>query len=487
LQATLTPRARLTEILIRSLVVGLFAAAALFLPGSMEDAGTAELVPDLVALLFVQLLPVIFSTRRDLFSPPVYTGIVGAFATVSIAAFLADYGPSVIVLRRDDPEAQIQLVRLTLWVMGLGVIAYQMGYFAGSRPGLARRLPRVAGLVWDRGRLMIVIIAVFIAAAIAYAAFQLRLGVPLTELTRLREARETIAENASQTWIIRGMQLGFLPGLLLLAHAVRKGERLRNLVIALALTGVVVLLVFRLSSRGLVAQVLICCAVVFHYLRRRIPVAAFVALYLVGISVANVAWEWRNPGGDPDSRITSESILANPIHTLARHESERRRIDAVASIVYYFPEREDYLYGESWLAFLVVPIPRWLWPEKREWTRWADNAIPFEIIGLQAPAPLPAVLYANFSWIGILVGMFLFGIFHRGLYDWLLQAPDDPNVVLLYSTTLLYFGPSLMGISTTLQYVLPLWLVVRFIGRRPEEAPSVPRPPPRLGATLETS
>src|SRR5207244_4064473 len=127
-----------------------------------------------------------------------------------------------------------------------------------------------------------------------------------------------------------------------------------------------------------------------------------------------------------------------------------------------------YLLGESWLALAVAPIPRWLWPEKSEFFYWTDTRIAFNVTGIHAPTPFVGILYANLSWFGILVGMFVYGLFHRALYEWLRRHPRDQNVVLMYALVLMYFAPTLLGISAALQYLVPVWLILRFVGVRPE-------------------
>jgi hypothetical protein len=451
---------------VRVAALALFAGGVLFSRYFVEDVGAAELMPYLVTLTFVQLAPAIFSSNRDLFSPPVYVGLVGAFSTVASAAYYAQFGTGEAGVSGGGPAETVALLQRCVFALGLGAVAYQVGYYLKPRPGLASKFPDVAGLEWNWSRLIWISGGVFLVAALAYAAFQLQLGVPLTELTRLAEGKQVLGADKTSTWMVRGIQFAFLPPLLLLTHLLRHERRLHRFIIPAVLTAIAVALVFRTSLRGTVAQVLICVFVLFHYLRRRMSVALFLALYFVGVSFANVAVGWRTQVSGDDVNLSLETFLVSPSETLARHDADRVRFTSLAIVMDYFPDHHDYLYGESWLAFLTVPIPRWIWPEKREFTKWQDNAIATTIAGIPAPPSLPGVLYANFSWIGIALGMFFIGIFHRGLYDWLQRAPRDPSVVLLYVTILLYFSPTMLGFSAALQYVLPLWLIIKVIGRR---------------------
>ena len=76
------------------------------------------------------------------------------------------------------------------------------------------------------------------------------------------------------------------------------------------------------------------------------------------------------------------------------------------------------------------------------------------------------VLYANFSWMGVVIGMFLWGVFQRGMYEWLLEGRQDKNRALLYSGMVLYIAPSTIALANAMQYVLPIWLIIKYCGRR---------------------
>ena len=147
------------------------------------------------------------------------------------------------------------------------------------------------------------------------------------------------------------------------------------------------------------------------------------------------------------------------------HASDRNRIAIMATVMYHIPERQDYLLGESYIALLAAPIPKWIWPEKEVVFRWRDSSIAGTLAEIPGPTPMPSVLYANFSWIGALIGMFLWGLFQRGMYEWLSEERTDKNRALLYATMVMTIVPSNLSLAMALQYVLPIWLILRFAGR----------------------
>ena len=161
---------------------------------------------------------------------------------------------------------------------------------------------------------------------------------------------------------------------------------------------------------------------------------------------------------------------------LVQHEADRERVAVMAVILYYFPDRQDYLMGETWAGLGVAFVPRWIWPEKLELMQWRDTIIINRLVEAPFPTPFVGALYCNFSWIGVVLGMFLWGVFHRGLYEWLRTQSNDKSVVLIYSCVAIRFAPIYLSFSDTIQYLLPLYLLIRFArkGRRP----ALPAAPP---------
>src|SRR5262249_41132336 len=107
---------------------------------------------------------------------------------------------------------------------------------------------------------------------------------------------------------------------------------------------------------------------------------------------------------------------------------------------------------------------------KNQYFQWRDTAIVWTLVGAPVPTNYLGALYVNFSWIGIIVGMVLWGAMQRGLYEWLLVDARDPSRVLLYTMFLLFFGLTLLALSAAIQWVLTTWVVVRFITVRARRA-----------------
>jgi hypothetical protein len=309
----------------------------------------------------------------------------------------------------------------------------------------------------------------------AYAYFQLKVGASITSLS-LAEGKEVWRDDQTMSWLPRAVGLGGIPLLLYGARRFSAGGTRTGLFV-LALTSLVfAFLSLRLGQRGPSVAFLLAMASILHRLRWRIPPWIIFAGGLVTITASN----WL---GDIRNRQESEVSLATrltPGKALVRMEEDRGRLTAAAVVLDTYPNRQDYLKGESYVAFAAILIPRWVWPEKNEALRMRDNAIVYELTGASIPVPFQFALYANFGWVGLVVGMMLWGIFHRGLFTWLEQNPRDPNVVLLYTVIMLYFEPTMLAIGFSIGAVIPMWLALRFIGRRPAAGATSPAAAPSI-------
>jgi hypothetical protein len=192
----------------------------------------------------------------------------------------------------------------------------------------------------------------------------------------------------------------------------------------------------------------------------------FFAGFFAALIAINVLGDLRN---DPDidvGRVAMASV-EDPAGAMASHEEDRQRLTGLAVIMYFFPDHKSFLLGESWKGMAGLFVPRWIWPDKNSSLIWSDSGLIFTLSGLPIPAPLAGVLYANFSWAGAFLGMALWGIFHRALYEWHQSNPRDLNVVIVYALALVHFAPLMVPLAATIQYVIPGILTILFVSKKP--------------------
>jgi len=364
------------------------------------------------------------------------------------------------------PEAQrVALTQRALVLLIVAQLAYLLGYYGTEGRALSALFPRVSQRSWHGGRLLVCVLITAAAFAVVYALFQARVGGGLFDLSQMSRGKEVLRDHRL-SWMARGIQFGLVPVLLLAAAAMADRSR-RLLAVTAAAFLIVALLVNRMGHRGSVVLAAMMIVAMFHFLWRRLSFTFVGALVLVAVVAVNILGEYRR-GQAPETTMVEG--MSQPLHSAATHEQDRRRLDVLGLILHVFPERHPYLMGESYYGLVAALVPRWVWPDKANHFTWRDTNIVPKLTGFPAPTPYPAALYANFSWVGVLLGMALFGAFHKGLYRYRESAPGEIGTVLVYIAVLGCFSPTLIGVSFTLQFVVPIVGLVYVISR-PRLAP----------------
>ena len=465
------------------------------LQSQLDDLELVEITPYFFVAIALQFFPFVVRSKADLFEPASIAGALNLIALVpAFTAFVVQRGVSISMLPMVTGRARIELVQTVLVGYSVGAVSYYAGYYLGWGRRLTGIFPDIAGGEWRRPRLLLV--TAFCAALFipAYAYFQARVGASLTDITQLAAGKAVWREDATMSWLMRAAGLGFIPLLLYVAHHFRglpvprwisgppiiahvvhlvrhappffrtvKGRRALFTLLAFF---VVSFLVTRLGQRGMAIYVGLSALIIAHYIWRRLPTTLIVALAFAAMVLTNVLGAYRSNRDQTTATMPGPTANFNAAETLVEHEDDRQRFAAMAVVFHHFPDRRDYLMGESWAAVAAVLIPRWVWPEKAKMFVWRDtNMIP-ELVGRPVPVTYLALLYANFSWIGVVLGMGLFGVYQRGLYEWLLRNQRDKSVVAFYSLAVLYLVPTLIQLSAAVGYLLPVYVAVLFIRKK---------------------
>jgi hypothetical protein len=154
--------------------------------------------------------------------------------------------------------------------------------------------------------------------------------------------------------------------------------------------------------------------------------------------------------------------------------SDTRIFETFAVVLQTVPQHVEYV-GLDPLAYLfVLPIPRFLWPEKPLplWLYDIGGSIgTLESVSLGAAVPHFGEYYFMFGWPGMALGSFLFGMGVRWLWRWYQADPGDPwRQLLLAINTGFLFQAVIRGyLAQVFQewcfIVLPAILVMRMCTR----------------------
>ncbi|HEX2877897.1 MAG TPA: O-antigen polymerase, partial [Polyangiaceae bacterium] len=456
-----------------ALFVAVTFTALLVFANSADNDEVSQVAPFLLATLALCVAPLFLAREQDIFAPAPFHGLQEASRLLPGLITLLAYGDSQLGLFQFlSSEARISLLRSVCVMLSLAQLGYLVGYFGTRGALVARWLPALSGRLWRPPRFLLVLLLLSLIFVVSYAQFQEQAGGSLLDVTMLAEGKRVWRDDTSLSWMLRGVWLGFLPVILLGTVAITSNSR-AYVVATLVLYGIAALLITRLGQRGPAIQCLLILLMLFHYLRRRVPLALCAAVFLVVVAGTTLLGEYRS-GVTPNQPLVER--IASPTETMVSYEAERQHMTVYATIMHFFPDEKEYLMGESWAAVLVALVPRWLWADKPDFAPWRETRIVYNLIALPAPTPYPALLYANFSWPGVFLGMFLYGFVHRGLYEWRKRSASDANTNLIYVLVLTTFSPTAFGFSTMLQLAFPA-LVALYFMMLPRSGPANPATP----------
>lgn len=162
---------------------------------------------------------------------------------------------------------------------------------------------------------------------------------------------------------------------------------------------------------------------------------------------------------------TYEHLMTRPYHMA---------IDKTSLVVLKTIEKNLYLFGQSFVAIIYAPIPRVLWSEKPRVRvgPWVAKEIYERKNQSGVPPGLIGELFLNFAWPGVFIGMLLYGVTCRLVYNaHKLQSSISDNCRVFYAIFLVSFVIRLVGAdfvgacSLFLREVIPFLTMVFLVNR----------------------
>ena len=214
-------------------------------------------------------------------------------------------------------------------------------------------------------------------------------------------------------------------------------------------------------------------AFVFFYLRRsrRPSVVVLAALALVALLGSAFLSDLRGRGTRGESvaqtvvRATRPHRIVSPL--VSGPDTEMAPV--LAAALTQIPSKLHYTYGQTIVGDLVArPIPRALWSDKPQPPR--DKLIgslwPTERKDINPEFSVLLYFFWDFGIPGVAVGMLLFGVGARALFEYFRSYRHSTAVQLLYSLALWFVVIGLRNspVDTFVQLVfvvVPAWLAVR--------------------------
>jgi len=429
-----------------------------------------------LALLVTPLASRIFRGNFDLFEPLPFFVIL-YFLVFFLKSFFVVFYPEMF--QYSDyvvPEFDSSIIRSTLAYLIIGLLSFYAGYYLKIGATLGNNSsPPLKG--WNSLNVKIVVIVFSTIAVCSTLIFMQMAGGIAYYLAHIYVRGEIAREGGG--YLLWGSLLGIETVLILYIYFLSRRMRTHMLFWAftLAISGMYLFL----GSRILFIYVFLGIMVIHNFQVRRINPTRLILLSSILASVVLFVGFSRNVLGEGTQAIHevivrkvshSESVLYTLFRLL---NPDTINYDNFMIIISRVPHLLNYQYGLTYLHLLIYPIPRLLWlskPSPIGTGIFTEVFFPGEYFaGVTKGITLPGELYLNFGILGISAGMFLFGIFLRGLDNYIKLNRSNPKAILFYVTALVPLIVALRsGIFLYAQYLgmfwVPLFLSLRYIERR---------------------
>jgi hypothetical protein len=463
-------------------VVGSMAAAVAggFAVSRFEGSRDALVLAAIAALLLAPIAIRVAQRRFDPFEPIVVFAVAfGVMFVVRPVAMLVEdnflYERSSLTIAVRDTFSEMTLLAAAGAAAFVGAYALPIG----RRIAAGAKVPSMS---FDSGRVVAGALATAGAGIALTTLFLVGAGESLDVILAGRSTRLTQAYRSSSAYLAHGPYL-LVPSALILFMVGRAYARKGVLTLAAIITLILLLLSVPTGSRMLLLP-FVGGALVYHYVsrNRRPGIAALAALLLAGFFVSTVLVTAR---ADPSSGFgeTARSTLQHPEQMLEPITSapDAEMAPALAAALKVVPEEFGFKRGGATVGdFFTRPIPRGLWSEKPLSPRETiiSRLWPNEYLHGVANPEFSVLLYfyLDFAILGVIVGMAVYGVIARAVYEYFRAYGDNLVVRLLFSFSVpfLVIGLRDSPVDTFVRgafIFLPILLVFRFAaGRSPRVA-----------------
>jgi oligosaccharide repeat unit polymerase len=219
----------------------------------------------------------------------------------------------------------------------------------------------------------------------------------------------------------------FIPAVLILV-AFWHHEKLSNII----KINILLIFIFYLLTAARWRLILFTLSLFNLYLIRKKRKISLYKILIIGICVMIVmpiiGYYRSISGPEKTVMIRGDKYIKSVMSSLSIFETFLVIIDNI-------PKNMDFLYGDVLLYIPKYFIPRKIWPDK---PYPKELEIIWALTGgrnLGYTAPLFGELYINFGIVGVIVGMFIFGVFCRTIYEYWKKKPENITSQLILAIT----------------------------------------------------
>ena len=224
------------------------------------------------------------------------------------------------------------------------------------------------------------------------------------------------------------------------------------------------------SVRGEIVYLVITIVLARHYIFKPIKLRYLVITFCLAMLLLTQLEILRQQSKMGDN--ADKFSISRVVHTLV-YTAHFVGVGKTSAIVEHFPKKSDFHYGKSYLTVFIAPIPRVWWPEKP--TVRIGKYVGGEVMGRNSnTGVVPGIIgeaYLNFGIGGVISILFLFGVFCKTTYKWILiSGRTNPLMIGLYAIIWIFimdmFTSDFTGsVIRFLRVAIPFWIILYFINK----------------------
>lgn len=373
------------------------------------------------------ILEKINKDKIDLFSP------IAIFSFSYIVLF-GIVSLDLLIFRSEEIRKDEEFYTLALFYSVLGLHFFQFGYFSKLGRIFLKGEKRIPN-TWSTTKLKILSITFSIISFSAFLIIVKMSGGFFYYFSNILQSMRNITTGSAVIFMC--VLIVKIPVLIWLYYSLENKKFSFSFFFYL---GFVIFLFVSLGERGhlmfLVLSMLIC----YHYVRKRLGVLQIFALTSI-LSLFLIVYAQYREFTAQAYNVKKAGFNINLGIAASYHNfvSNFDQLERVKDIVKYVPEKLNYQYGKTFFNLMLKPIPSRIWEGKPQGAGIVvtKSLYPRHYAAKASIAPsLLGELYLNFHVIGVIAGMFLFGVFAKGLYLLLYKHFHNRNFKIFYSFVL---------------------------------------------------
>lgn len=409
-----------------------------------------------VLLLLVGLVPILIAMVRGRFDPfnlkhgfvafyAIQLGASGLPALITQAASI--YGP--------NPATEMHYYVWALVLSLGGLLFFKLG---NALPPVRIKPPALLAAPWNRSKAEMVSYGFLGAGLVAMVVWLRAYDWDVIAGRNAWRGGDTQGQGA-----LFFAAVGLPPLGVMLWTLNRKKVSLRPLIVVWLLS---IPAAFAMGFRSAFLLPVLQYVLLWHYTVKQIHLGKLLLLLAVAGIVFTGYGIWRTiPPEWGISLETADEVVSADPELLYGVISRSKGTEVVASVIKDLDQFGVYEYGYRGLfesATIFIPGAWWDKPipsSLRFTTRFFGNALAVDRQDYEQQwwggisPTIVGELYWNFSWPGVLLGMFLLGILTRTIYETMLRYHSKPGVMLVYATlfvTWIGYAEAPQGYTNTL-------------------------------------